>query len=113
LFAAWDWTCDSPLSLHRLRAVFERLPDSIYRAKGIVYLEELPEHRVVLQMVGRRSRLKDAGRWGTERKRTELVMIGIEDGIDGDAMQIALDGCIHDARQEMSPMLRMARAIGA
>ena len=111
-FSTWHWTCDSPLSLNKLRSVFERLPDTVYRAKGIVYLEELPEYRVILQMVGKRSTLRDAGRWGPATPKTELVMIGIEDGIDGDAMTIALDGCIRATDEEMSPMLRLARAIG-
>ena len=111
-FSTWHWTCDSPLSLHKLRSVFELLPDTVYRTKGVVYLEELPDYRVILQMVGKRSNLRDAGRWGPETPRTELVMIGIEDGIDGDAMQIALDGCIREADEEMSPMVRLVRAIG-
>ena len=111
-FAACHWTCDSPLSLPKLRAEFERLPDSVYRAKGVVYLEELPGYRVVLQMVGRRSNLRDAGRWGPERPRTEIIMIGIEDGIDGDAMLRILEGCIYDADEAMSPMLQLGRAIG-
>ncbi len=111
-FAAWQWTSDRKLSLPKLRAAFECLPEGVYRAKGIVYLEELPGYRVVLQMVGRRSNLRDAGRWGPERPRTEIVMIGIEDGIDGDAMQSILDGCLHHEDEAISPMLDLVRSIG-
>ena len=49
--SAWHWTSDPPLSLPKLRSVIEALPDTIYRAKGVVYLEELPSLRIVLQMV--------------------------------------------------------------
>ena len=77
-----------------------------------LYLEELPEYTVVLQMVGKRSNLRDAGRWGSATPKTELVMIGIEDGLDGDAKKIALDACSRAAGEEMSPMVRLARAIG-
>ena len=59
-----------PLSLPRLRSVIETLPDTIYRLKGIVYLEELPSHQIVLQMVGKRSNLRDAGCWGSEDPRS-------------------------------------------
>jgi G3E family GTPase len=111
-FSTWSWTCDRPLSLPRLRSAFERLTDAVYRAKGFVYLEELPEHRVILQMVGKRSNLRDAGRWGPETPRTEIVMIGIEGGIDGEAMKTALDACIRAPDEEMSPMARLARAMG-
>ncbi|WP_294535854.1 GTP-binding protein [uncultured Rhodoblastus sp.] len=109
-FSSWSWTSDRRLSLQKLRSVFERLPDQVYRAKGFVYLEELPEYRVILQMVGKRSNLRDAGKWGSETPRNELVMIGMEGGMDAEALRIALDGCIHDADAELSPIVRLFRA---
>ena len=103
----WHWTCEHPLSLLKLRTAFERLPDAVYRAKGIVYLEELPDYRIVLQKVGSRSSLRDAGRWGPQTPRTDLVMIGLTDGMDADAMQTALDECIRQSNEGMSPMLQV------
>jgi G3E family GTPase len=110
-FSRWHWICDRPLSLPKLRSVFDRLPESIYRAKGVVQLEELPGYRVVLQKVGRRSKLRDAGPWGREVPQTEIVMIGTAGGIDDDAMRIAMEGCIRDDAEEMTPMLRRMREI--
>jgi G3E family GTPase len=110
-FSSWHWTCDRPLSLPKLRSVFERLPETIYRAKGVVYLEELPEYRVILQKVGRRSKLRDVGKWGQETPRTEIVMIGIADGINGDAMRIEMEGCSREDDEAMTPMLRRMREI--
>lgn len=110
-FSSWHWTSERPLSLPRLRAVFETLPETVYRAKGIVYLEELPAFRVALQMVGQRSSLKDVDRWGSEPPRTELVMIAPAGGIDEDTMRAALDGCVSDTDDVMSPLLRLARQI--
>lgn len=106
-FTTWSWTSEHPLSLTKLRAVFEGLPDNVFRAKGVVHLEELPDYRVVLQKVGSRSSLKDAGRWGTQTPRSDLVLIGIEDGIDTEAMTIAFQGCIHQADEEVSPIVRL------
>ena len=105
--STWHWTSERPLSLPKLRRAFERLPDDIYRAKGVVYLDELPQYRVVLQKVGARSSLRDAGRWGPQIPRTELVMIGLTEGMDTDALQTAFDGCIRHPDEEMSPMVRV------
>lgn len=110
-FSTWHWTCDRPLSLLKLRAFFENLPQSIYRAKGIVHLEEIPDYQVILQKVGKRSSLKDGPRWGSEIPRTELVMIGIEGGIDGEAMRAALEKCVRLEGEDMSQMMRHIREL--
>jgi G3E family GTPase len=99
----WHWTCEHPLSLPKLRAAFEHLPDGVYRAKGSVYLEELPDYRIVLQKVGKRSSLRDAGRWGTQTPRTELVMIGVADDMNTDALTAACESCVRHADEPMSP----------
>jgi hypothetical protein len=65
-------------------------PDTVCRAKGIVYLEELPTYRVVPQMVGKRSSLKDAGRRGSEPPRSAIVTISSRGLIDTDKLQRAL-----------------------
>ena len=110
-FSTWHWTSDRPLSMHKLRAFFEDLPQTIYRAKGIVYLEELPEYQIILQKVGKRSSLKDGSRWGSETPRTELVMIGIEGSIDENAMRIALEGCSREENETMTPLMRQMRGM--
>lgn len=110
-FSTWHWTCDRPLSLLKLRAFFENLPQSIYRAKGIVHLEEIPDYQVILQKVGKRSSLKDGPRWGSQIPRTELVMIGIEGGIDGEAMRAALEKCVRAEGEDMTQMMRQIREL--
>ena len=110
-FASWSWTCDRPLSLLKLRKFFERLPEAIYRAKGILFLEELSEYQVILQKVGKRSSLKEGISWGLQTPRTELIMIGVEGCFDPDAMRIGLMGCIHNDDEEMMPMMSQLRAI--
>jgi G3E family GTPase len=110
-FTTWSWTCDRPLSLPKLRAVFEALPDVVYRAKGIVNIEELPTYRMILQMVGKRTNLSDAGLWGTETPQSEIVMIASNNGIDRDALQRAFDGCIGKGDESQSPILRLTRLL--
>jgi len=110
-FATWHWTSDQPLSLPKLRSAIEGLPDTIYRAKGIVYLEELPSHRIVLQMVGKRYNIGDTEPWGALPPRSEIVMIASHNGIDRDALQRAFDGCIGTGDESQSPILRLTRLL--
>jgi G3E family GTPase len=108
-FSTWSWTCDRPLSLPTLRAVFEALPATVYRAKGIVYIEELPNYRIILQMVGKRSSLIDAGLWGSEPARSEIVLIGSGDGFDSDKLEDLFESCVGSEDETVSPLLRMMR----
>lgn len=108
-FSTCHWTSDKPLSLPRLRSAIETLPDTIYRLKGIAYLEELPTHRVVLQMVGRRYNIGDTEPWGRQPPRTEIVMIASLNGLDRDALQQSFDHCIGTGDESLSPILRLTR----
>jgi G3E family GTPase len=61
VFNTWSWTCEKPLAMDRLRSSVEKLPASIYRAKGVIYLGDFPNARIVLQVVGRRAMLTMEG----------------------------------------------------
>ena len=104
-------TSDRPLSLPKLRSSLEALPETVYRCKGIVCLEELPGFRYVLQMVGKRYHLDETGPWGEELPRSEIVLIGAQGGIDPDSLQRALDACIGTGDESQSPILRLVRKI--
>ncbi len=111
VFSSWDWTSDRPLSLPKLRSALETLPDTVYRCKGIVYLEELPTYRYVLQMVGKRYHLTETGPWGAEFSRSEIVLIGAREGIDDEALQRTFDACVGTGDEAQSPILRLVRKI--
>jgi G3E family GTPase len=110
-FLSWHWTSNQPLSLPKLRSLLESLPDTVYRAKGLVYLEELPMYRIVLQMVGKRYNLRDSDGWDSERPRSEIVMIGGRDGIDPEELERAFDACVGTGDEAQSPVLRLARKL--
>lgn len=110
-FSTWSWRCDRPLSLPRLRAVFEALPDTVYRAKGIVNIEELPNYRIILQMVGKRSNLVDSGLWDSEPACSEIVLIGSRDGFDSEKLEDLFESCVGSENETVSPLLRMMRKI--
>ncbi|MCY3994185.1 MAG: GTP-binding protein [Caldilineaceae bacterium] len=94
VFSTWSWTADKPLSLKALRGIFEELPNTIYRAKGVIQLHDMPDNRMILQMVGKRASLTLAAEWGDEPPRTQIVMIASHGGLDVEALRTQLQACI-------------------
>lgn len=94
VFSTWSWTTDKPLSLKSLRRVFEELPITIYRAKGFIYLNDMPESRIVLQMVGKRASLTQTDDWDEEKPHTQIVMISSHGGMDAEALRAQFEACV-------------------
>ncbi|MCU0496800.1 MAG: GTP-binding protein [Anaerolineae bacterium] len=114
VFSTWSWTTDKRLSLKALRAMFEELPNTIYRAKGVVHLDDVPDNMVILQMVGKRASLTLAGEWGDETPRTQIVMIASHGGLDVETLRQQLMECVvedeHDAqKQNINPKTEWMR----
>ncbi len=82
-FAAWSWVSEEPLAFQAIYELFKTLPLSIFRAKGIVYLSEVPDRRVILQMVGPRVTLSKGEPWNHVQPRSQIVVIGIAGEFDG------------------------------
>lgn len=93
VFSTWHWTSNNPLSLNALRAMFETLPSTIYRAKGVIYLADMPEAQAVLQMVGRRASLTLQEEWGEKTPHNEIVMISTHGGIDPENLRHEFTMC--------------------
>lgn len=110
-FSSWHWTSGLPLSLPKLQNVIESLPETVYRAKGTVHLEELPTHQVAMQMVGKRYDLCDTERWGTVEPRSEVVLIALQDGLDADELRRRFEDCIGTGDESRSPVLRLTRRL--
>jgi G3E family GTPase len=53
-----------PFHFKSLQKVVNNLPLSIYRAKGFIYLNEAPDRKCTLQVVGKRARLVVGEPWG-------------------------------------------------
>lgn len=94
VFSTWSWATDKPLSLRRLRDMLKELPNTIYRAKGVIYMHDMPDHMVIFQMVGKRASLTMAGAWGKDTPRTQIVMIASHDGIDPETLNTQLVACV-------------------
>jgi G3E family GTPase len=109
--STWSWTDERPLSLHKLRTAIEALPDSVYRCKGIIHLEEMPRYRYVLQMVGKRYQIDETELWGEQLPRNEIVLIGGQDGMDDTNLKQAFDTCVGTGDDNDSPVLRLVRKL--
>lgn len=74
-YESFSWEHDAALDAQKLRDVLDRVPGSILRAKGFVYVVQAPHERTVLHTVGRRSSLTRGGPW-PDKAGTRLVFIG-------------------------------------
>jgi len=75
LFSTWSFESGIPLSLEALRAVASTLPTTVYRAKGVIYASDAPDHRAVLHVVGKRVDLALDDAWGERERRSRIVLI--------------------------------------
>lgn len=93
-FSTWSFETEWPLSLDALREAMRRLPNDIYRCKGVVYAADAPSRRAVLQVVGKRVGLVANGEWGGSPPRTRIVLIGVAGSVDEEFLQTTLVSCI-------------------
>ncbi|MCC7412034.1 MAG: GTP-binding protein [Gammaproteobacteria bacterium] len=92
-YATWSWSEDEPLALQSLYATLGTLPLGVYRAKGIVYLREVPERRVIVQVVGARVSIARGAAWGEDPRRSRLVVIGAAGAFDAAVLERRFRAC--------------------
>ncbi len=93
-FSTWSFETDRPLSLEALREAARRLPAEVYRCKGVIHSAETPDRRAVLQVVGKRVSLALENAWGGRSPRTQIVAIGAQGALDGQALRERFDACV-------------------
>ena len=93
VFNTWCYATDQPLSRRAVLDAVKTLPATIYRAKGFVYLADIPSRKGIVHVVGKRARLIIGEPWGDEKPGTQLVFIGEEGGIDNCELQSRFDAC--------------------
>ena len=85
-FDTWTYESSSPLPMRRLHAALSRMPRSVFRAKGLLYLEEKPEYRCVLQSTAQRAAITVDSPWGTNEPQSQIVFIGSAGGVDAEIL---------------------------
>jgi G3E family GTPase len=109
VFNTWNWYSDQPLSFKALRKAVKTLPPAIYRAKGFLYLEDSPDRRGELHVVGTRVRLTLGAPWGDQTPYSQLVVIGSAGGVNPEMLQKHFDDTIAANTQKGA----LSRALGS
>lgn len=94
VFNTWSWSNDQPMSYRAIQRMADRLPEQIYRAKGIFFVADDPQRRAVLQVVGQRATLTLGDAWGNELPNSQFVVIGASGGIDATDLNQRLEACL-------------------
>jgi G3E family GTPase len=107
VFGTWNWHSDEPLLIAEIRRALDELPKDIFRVKGILYLREIPDKQVVLQMVGKRVSLTEGDAWGSEKPYSEVVLIGEHENMDTAALTAAFERSLapHVPQTELKQMV--------
>ena len=93
-YATWSWTHSEPLAFEAVYETFKTLPLAVFRAKGILWLREVPDKRVIAQMVGKRVTLARGEPWDDSTRHSQVVVIGAPDGVAPSALQVRFDACV-------------------
>jgi G3E family GTPase len=94
VFSTWSWATEQPLSLKAVQKQMQKLPATIYRAKGILHLADVPEKRAVLQVVGKRVNLNLSDSWHGQTPYTQIVVIGEHGGIEAEQLTRQFERCL-------------------
>ncbi|NJO82688.1 MAG: GTP-binding protein [Blastochloris sp.] len=95
VFSTWSWRSSQPVSFRALQRMVNRLPETIYRAKGIFFLADAPDRKGILQVVGRRASVTLAqDSWENTAPHSQLVVIGAAGSVDGDALNQHMEACL-------------------
>ena len=90
-YDTWSHERSGPMDRAALEAFIRALPDGVFRAKGFVHLSDDPEHRYVLQIVGRRVSLtRDARPVAGEEYRSRLVVIAAPGTLDHERLDASM-----------------------
>ena len=93
-FDTWHYRSELHMSEPRLQEAIRKLPESVYRCKGIVWTRENTTRRTALQSVGRRTSFSDLGSWNGETPATDIVVIGADGGLIAHDLQRSFDSCV-------------------
>ena len=69
------------------------LPQSVFRAKGVLYLEDKSERQMIFQLVGQRWSLTPGQAWGQQKPENHLVVISLQDQMDPSKLTAQLKAC--------------------
>ncbi|MEM1366511.1 MAG: GTP-binding protein [Cyanobacteria bacterium P01_H01_bin.15] len=91
-FTSVSFQSETPLSLRKFQYFLDnQMPESVFRAKGILNFEESPA-RHIFHLSGKRFSIDDTN-WDNRPKKTQLVLIG--QNLEHDTLRSQLNNCLH------------------
>lgn len=107
-YSSHAWSQDEPLSFEAIYLAFQSLPLSVFRSKGILYIREVPDKRVILQMTGKRVTLAKGEPWKDTMPSSQIVAIGAKDKIDRNDLDRRFSACVsNSATPSGNPMTQV------
>ena len=85
-FSTTFFETDEPVHLDTLKQAIKGLPGGVYRVKGFVHSEEFPDHRVIVQAVGKRLTVSQDAPWGEQERKTRVVAIGAPNSLTSETL---------------------------
>jgi len=76
-YRAWCLMSSERADARQFRGWVTRLPTSIMRGDGVVFLREEPQHRHEFMLLGARWTLERGAPWGNEQPVTRVTLVGI------------------------------------
>lgn len=100
VFHTCTYTGQRPFTYAALRNAVLDMPLAVFRCKGTISLQEHPETRAILHVVGRRAWLRLTEPWGDTTPYTQLVLIGQPGGIEPHQIHEHFELCLDEAEDE-------------
>jgi len=94
MFSTASFETDRPMSLEALQEVARTLPTAVYRVKGVIHSFDAPDHRAVLQVVGKRVDVSIGEEWGDHPPRTQIVAIRGAGSVDDELLWTKFQSCL-------------------
>ncbi len=104
LFHTWHYEEKRPFHFKAVQKMINKLPMSIYRAKGFLYLNEAPDRKCTLHVVGKRVKLVVNEPWGDVEPHTSLVFIGLADGVPAEELAENFENCLLENQPSTTPL---------
>ncbi|HMQ52622.1 MAG TPA: GTP-binding protein [Anaerolineae bacterium] len=93
VFDTWSYTTARPFVYQAVREVIKNLPTTIFRAKGKLYVAE-SDRQAVFHVVGKRAAVTLAQPWGEQAPHSQIVVIGVKDGVNGADLAARFEACL-------------------
>jgi len=90
-FTSISFQSDKPLSIRKFQYFLDnQLPETVFRAKGILWFDESPK-RHIFHLCGKRFSIDDE-EWNSGDRKNQLVLIG--QNLDHETLRTQLENCV-------------------